>query len=201
MTDDATGATPDAAGATPPNGTVTTNNTVSIPANGTTDGTNLSDDVLGAAGKAALDREREARRQAERDMKELRAKVKAFEEKDLPEAERKDNEIRELRATIERMESDRRDGQLREAVLSSATRLGYIDPEDGLHLLDRNAITYTDDGRPKNVDKLLTELLSAKPHLGGRPRQGGAWGGSDGGSNRPGTDMNREIRRAAGRSA
>lgn len=70
-----------------------------------------SEDELGDGGKKALDAERKARRNAEKELKELRSKVQEIEDKDKSENERLQSQVAELtkraeaaEATVDRFE-------------------------------------------------------------------------------------------------
>lgn len=54
-----------------------------------------------------------------------------------------------------------------------AAELGLIDPEVAMKLLDTSRIEYDKDGTPKNLGKLLKELVAAKPYLAA-PQQNAA---------------------------
>jgi hypothetical protein len=156
---------------------------------------------LGEAGKQALDSEREARKQAEKDAKDLRAQLKQLQEKDLPEAERTAREHAETKAENEnlRKENQRLQGQL--AVYGEASRLGFADPMDAFRLID---VEFDDDGKPKGVTQALNKLLEAKPYLkSGQARAttgGSADAGNQTGQPSGGSNMNDLIRQAAGRA-
>lgn len=47
----------------------------------------------------------------------------------------------------------------------AAADLGIIDPDAAMKLLDTARLEYADDGSPKNLAKLLKELVAAKPYL------------------------------------
>jgi uncharacterized protein (DUF885 family) len=196
-----TGATPDAAGATPAAGQgddqqgEPTTETGQAPATGAPE--------VGEAGQRAIDREREARRTAERERNELRARIKAIEEKDLPEAERVSRRLTEYEERNRELEQRLRDTSLRSAVVGTASRLGFADPDDAVRLVDRTSLEFDDAGEPKDVEKALKALLAAKPYLAStavRP-SGSADAGNAGTSATDGTiDMNALIRRDAGRA-
>ena len=53
----------------------------------------------------------------------------------------------------------------------AAQKLGIIDPDLAL-LAIQSQLEYEDDGTPKNAEKLLTELVKAKPYLAGATQPG-----------------------------
>ena len=61
------------------------------------------------------------------------------------------------------------------------------------------AVEFRDDGTPKDVERLLADVLTRSPYLA-RPGAAADFGGGVRGSGPSGTDMNRLIRRAAGRT-
>lgn len=153
---------------------------------------------------AALARElADARREAAKyrtENQRLAGAAKKAEEALLPEQERLQRRVTELEAATAAHERERADWQTRDAVGRAALRLGFRDPVDAFALLDREQLDLDDKGKPKNVDRLLTELLNAKPYLGGTARpQGSADGGSRGAAP-AGNSMNDVLRRAAGRA-
>jgi hypothetical protein len=192
----ATGATPDATGATPDASQPPVDDNVEgTPAAGATP---VAAEVLGEAGLAAIERERELRKASEKTAKELAARIKAIEEKDLPEHEKVTRERDTLRGDNDRLMSELRQERLNNSVIASASRLGFADPADAVRLID---VEFDDDGRPKDVDTKLAALLKAKPYLASamaRP-SGSADGGNNGGQPSGGADMNQLIRQAVGR--
>jgi hypothetical protein len=156
-----------------------------------------ADNASGTEDVAALRRElEEARRLAARDRTErrkLEEAIKATEDAKLPEQERLQRRL----ADLERQASSHE--QEREAVTRSASKLGYADPVDAFALLDRSALEFADDGTPKNTDRLLADLLRAKPYLAGGTRPMGSFDGGVRGQPAKGQDMNAVLRAAAGR--
>jgi hypothetical protein len=162
-----------------------------------------ADNASGTEDVAALRRElEEARRLAARDRTErrkLEEAIKATEDAKLPEQERLQRRLADLERQASSHEQERRDWQVREAVTQSASKLGYADPVDAFALLDRSALEFADDGTPKNTDRLLADLLRAKPYLAGGTRPMGSFDGGVRGQPAKGQDMNAVLRAAAGR--
>ncbi len=52
-------------------------------------------------------------------------------------------------------------------VTAKAAKLGIVDPDAAFKLLDKGAIEYGDDGKPKNTEALLVEMLKERPYLAG----------------------------------
>jgi hypothetical protein len=144
----------------------------------------------------ALQRElAEARREAAKYRTDLRKVTDA----QLSESERLQRRVTELEQ--ERAESAARDREraIGLAALEAAGRLGFRDPDLAVRLVDPSAVEVSDDGSPKNVERLLADVLARSPYLA-RPGTAADFGGGVRGSGPSGTDMNRLIRRAAGRT-
>lgn len=140
----------------------------------------------------------EAARKLRSENQSLRERLKAIEDKDLPEAERtkreRDEAVRERDAA--RVEVRKRDVMLEAAALGfSNPRLAYAAVvEMGLLELDR-------DGYPTNTEAALKKLLRDNPNLASTTARasGSAEGGVRGTGKAGTTDMNAMIRQAAGR--
>lgn len=197
----ATPATGDAAGATPASSQQDGGkpDDANAPATGddAATGTTATDDGLTDAGREAIKREREAAKAAKAEARELAARIKALEEKDLPEAERTAKERDDLKSTNERLTAELRQERLTNAVITAAARLGFADPADAVRLID---VEYDDDDRPRDVDNKLAALLKAKPYLASAAaRPSGSADGGNAGAASTGTDFNAVIRQAAGK--
>ena len=156
----------------------------------------------GARDVATLQRDlADARKEASKhraEAKRLTDERKAATDAQLSETERLARRVAELEAEREELQGRDRERALRFAAVDAAARLGFRDPELAVRLIDRDAVEVRDDGTPKNVERLLAEVLAKAPYLG---RSGGTadFGGGIRGSVPPGSDMNSLIRRAAGR--
>lgn len=150
---------------------------------------------LGDGGKKALEAERKARRDAEKRLAVLEAKNKERDEAELTETEKLRKELEQVKATADKREADYRNERVRTSTVRTAAKLGYADPDDAFRLIDSDSIE--DDG--SNVDKLLADLLKAKPYLA----SGRVSGSADGGQQGPPAEgkkpsMNELLRAAAG---
>jgi hypothetical protein len=162
-----------------------------------------ADHESGTADIAQLRRERQAAdREAQRLRSELKAYVeahKAAEDAKLSEVERATKRATAAEQELASLRQQLTDERVQSRVMAAAQRLGFADPGDAYQLLDR-ADLVIEDGQPRNVDKLLKELLTKKPYLASSTARatGSAEGGVRGGI-RTTTDMNALIRQAAGR--
>lgn len=142
--------------------------------------------------RESIRKERELREAAEK-------RLKAIEEKDLPEAERAARRLAEMEKSNADLVSQLQQERTRSRVVSAAQRLGFADPEDAMSLIDTGDLEIV-DGYPKNTDKVLKDLLAKKPYLASSTARatGSAEGGVRGGGRT--TDMNQLLRQAAGRT-
>jgi hypothetical protein len=106
---------------------------------------------LGDAGKKALQQERDARREAEKRLKE-------FEDRDKSELEKLQEQVQEREAQLSELPAKARSEAIRFA--SAATRAGFLDPEDAL--LNLRDVDLSDG---EAVTAALSELAERKPHL------------------------------------
>jgi hypothetical protein len=145
---------------------------------------------------AVLQRElAEARREAAKHRTDLRKVTDA----QLSESERLQRRVTELEAEREAIATRDRERAIRLAALEAAARLGFRDPDLAVRLVDPASVETKDDGTPRNVERLLAEVLARSPYLG-RPGASADFGGGQRGTGPSGTDMNSLIRRAAGRT-
>lgn len=115
---------------------------------------------LGPAGKAALDKERQARREAERQRAELEGELRKL----AAEHEGRTQRVTELERRIAELERTAAEHALRASTIEVAARLGFRDPSDAYRLIDPAAIEYDGDA-PRNVGDILAELARQKPYL------------------------------------
>lgn len=105
---------------------------------------------------------------------EAEAKVKASEDAQLSELEKAQKQAADALASAERAEAALKAERLRGAVTRTATKLGFADVDDAARFLDENAVERDDAGNPTNLDKLLGDVLKAKPYLKGQPANAAA---------------------------
>lgn len=124
------------------------------------------EDVSGL--KSALDKERDARKAAEKQAKELAAWKQQQEDKDKSESERltteaqraakeRDDALAKIAAADERV--------IRSEVRSRAVALGFADPEDAWALIDKAGVTLDEAGEVQGAEKAVKALADKKPHL------------------------------------
>jgi hypothetical protein len=105
-----------------------------------------------------------------------RTKLSTFEQAQ-QEAERaklsKEEQLQAKIADLERAQADRdriyQEAQVAYAVEKAATKIGIVDPDAAAKLLDLAQLEFNEDGKPKNAEKLLRDLIQAKPYLAGTP--------------------------------
>lgn len=201
MTDPAAaGATPVAAGATP----AQTPAQPAAPASGGSTAPATGDpDGLGDAGKAAIQREREARAAATRERDDFKRQLE-----ELQNANRSDHE--KAVAAAKKEGSAEAVAKLHPAIRRSAVRAALSAAGVTSAMLDLAVradqfagLKVTDDGDIEGLDaavadfkKAMPDLFKAAPAANGAPDFGGGPRGTPAGA---GTDMNRLIRLAAGR--
>lgn len=167
---------------------------------GGTGGADDDDQGLGAGGQSALEKERAARREAERVAREATAALRTVQEKDLPEAERTSRRLADLEQQSRSWQVERAQMRTEIEVARHATRLGFRDPGDAFALLDDGAIERDADGRPLNIEQALKDLIKAKPYLRATATTGGAdqgtrsGGGNGAGADAKPSDMNDWLR-------
>jgi hypothetical protein len=110
-------------------------------------------DALQKANREAQDR-REQAKQAERDKMTAEEATKA--------------ELEDLRTRAENWEVERASFHLEREVSRLTTKLGIIDPEVVVRLIDWDDVDF-EEGIPKNVEKLVSAILSERPYLVGKP--------------------------------
>lgn len=131
-----------------------------------------ADDGLPEGVRAVLAKERTARENAEREAKKAAKERDALaeEKRQREEAALTEQERTAKTATAEKERADKAEMALRSErierhVERTASKLSFYDPDDAFRLIDHAAIEFDEDGKPTNVEPLLTALLKAKPHL------------------------------------
>lgn len=125
--------------------------------------------------QATLDRERKERQDANKEAQSIRAKLRELEKADeerrkaaMTEEEKAKAELEALRAEAASLKAERQSMLVSAAVQSAALKVGIVDPEAAIKLLDPSALKLDADGRPTNAEDALRELAKAKPYLLGQ---------------------------------
>lgn len=124
-----------------------------------------------ARARALIEKLRPFERQASRLERELaaeRAKVAEFEKAKLTETERLQQERDEALARTKAAEARAQERAIRADVVTAAAKLNIVDPDAAYKLLDASQIELDANDDPKNVEKLLADLVKAKPYLVGQ---------------------------------
>lgn len=98
------------------------------------------------------------------DLKEAVAKQREVEAASKTELERAKEQLAALQQDRERWEQEKRTQGLAMAVHQAATKLGIVDPEVALALI-QGGIEYDEKGQPQDVEQALAQLLESKPYL------------------------------------
>lgn len=130
------------------------------------------------------------------DLEDLKRKAGEFDtltESQKTETQKLADRIAALETEKANLERERGEERLRSATVRAAAKLGYADPEDAYALVRGDL---KDDA---DVDKLLSDLLKAKPYLSSNRVSGTADGGQHGApSDGKKPTMNELLRAAAG---
>lgn len=144
---------------------------------------------------SALQRElAEARKEAAK----YRNEKNAAETAKLSTDERLTKQVADLERKLADAEVRDQERTVRLASIEAASRLGFRNPDLAYRLLDRAAVQFGDDGSPKNVESLLTQVAKTDPYLVGTKADVGL--GPRGTAAAGAPDMNTYIRRQAGRA-
>lgn len=144
--------------------------------------------------RSQLDELRRESAASRKETKRLQEAAQAAEDAKLTETERITKENAELKRANEELLARDKETRLSTAIVAAATRLGFRSPEIASKLLDRSTIDLAEDGHPRNLDRLLGEILKAEPYLA---RSAPDLGGGTRGGQPQGTDMDAWIRQAA----
>lgn len=163
----------------PDEATATTDATEDVQA-ATTDAA-PADDNLGDPGKKALQAEREARKTAERELKDLRSRIQAMEEAQNKTAE--ERAALEQQRELERAALSKANERILAAEIRAAAKGELADPSDALTFIDRSTFEVGDDGSVDGdaIKSAISELLEQKPYLAAR-REPKVEGSADGGT-------------------
>lgn len=144
------------------------------PAQGAAEAATAPDEQLGDSGRKALEAERKAAREATKRAEAAEKALADIRAAQMTESEKRDAELEVLRKAQSDWQRERNEMLLANTVERQASKLGFADPADALAMLDRTSIETGDDGRPANVDTLLSDLAKSKPYLLARRVTGSA---------------------------
>ena len=177
---------------------------------GDDDGDDGAGDSVQAAAKLrdALNKERSARKAAERELKPLKTAAQQRTDADKTDAQKAQDRAAAADARVQQLESVVRQGRVERAVrgIDRSQNLGMHDPDFVAEMLRLDDADFDEDGTPdqKAVEAAVKQLIKARPYLAQdvppQRRNGSGDGGAGGtGAQRPpSNDMNAMIRRAAG---
>lgn len=121
-----------------------------------------TEDVAGL--KSALEKEREARRGAERTAKALEGRLKTIEDSGKSEAEKTKQRLDELERANADKDKAIRERDAKDASRDAARKAGSPDP-DLVYRVIRTDLEYDADGKATNVKTLIDDLKATSPHL------------------------------------
>ena len=117
---------------------------------------------------ATIRKLREFEKSAKAQLKELetlRTQAKTADAAKLSDQERLTQRVAELEQTLADAQTQHQERTVRYEVLLKASELGLVDLDAAVRLLDWAALEFDEDGRPTNTEKVLKDLIKAKPYL------------------------------------
>lgn len=90
------------------------------------------------------------------------AKIK---ESQLSETEKLTRRLADLEAAKAQAETRARETLIESAIVSAAARLNFNDPSDAYQLVNKAAIEFDENGKPKNADELVKVLAESRKYL------------------------------------
>jgi hypothetical protein len=160
-----------------------------------------ADDAADGAQAFSLDEARKLRSEnsgLRRRLNDLEAADKARAEAELSEVEKANKRIAELEQRNAEQAQAHQTLVVREAVVTAARKAGFWDPDLAVALVDLADVEFAENGQPKNIDRLVAEVVKAKPRLINGTADSGL--GPRGTATNPSEDINTFIRRATGRA-
>jgi hypothetical protein len=142
---------------------------------------------------AELERDNRGYRQREKAQTDA---ARAKEDAERSEVEKLSAKVAELESALAEKTRREQEQSLRMASVTAASKLGFRNPDLAYRLIDPGAIEWADDGTPKGIEKMLSDVAKSDPYLvtatdfgGGSRGTSPASAGSD--------DMNALLRGAA----
>lgn len=143
--------------------------------------------------REVIRRERTARREAERQAREVQGRLTERERADMSELQRAQAERDERNAEVQRLQAELRRRSVADEITALAPRVGISDPRLASRLLDMDSLEFDSEGRPKGLQKKLSDLRAEYPVLAART-VGSADAGAAGNGEPAGDDINARIR-------
>lgn len=134
----------------------------------------------------------------EKELNDLRAKVKDAEGVSKSESEKMAEQLKELQAKLDETSSKGSARVAKAAIKASAASAGATYPDDIPKLIEPADVEFDDDGEPTNVDKLVAGLKKTRPALFAERKAGSGDGGPRGGPPAGKGGMEDLLRAAAG---
>lgn len=106
-----------------------------------------------------------------KEVETLRARVKEIDDAKLSEQERLTKRAEEAETKLTQTQKQTQDRINRYEVQLQASKLGIVDPDAAVKLLDWDRLEYAQDGTPKDVDAALKALLAERPYLAAQQQQ------------------------------
>ena len=100
-----------------------------------------------------------------RELDQARARIKEIDDAKLSEQERLSKRASDLEKQLEDERAQSRTRINTYEVQLAAGRLGIVDPDAAVRLLDWSSLEYGQDGRPVDVESALQDLVKARPYL------------------------------------
>ncbi|MGI6079255.1 MAG: hypothetical protein ACOYCB_14060 [Fastidiosipilaceae bacterium] len=102
------------------------------------------------------------------DLKTTLQNAREREQAEMTEVQRLQAQLAEYQQKEQQWAQEKRAQALQIAVQTAAAKLGIVDPDVALALV-QSSIEYDDAGTPQGVEAALTELLTQKPYLKAQP--------------------------------
>ncbi len=122
--------------------------------------------------RALIAKLRDEAKAATKRIGEMEAAQKAADDAKLSDTERLTKRAAQLEAELAHERTEKQDRINHYETQLAASKLGIVDPEAAVKLLDWSNLEYDEDGRPKEIDKALAALLKAKPYLAAQATPG-----------------------------
>lgn len=124
---------------------------------------------------------------------EYEAKIKEFEKEKLTAEERQKLEFKEAVDEATTLKDELRSTRLEAAVAKNVKKFDLADADATLKLMDHSKVQYDDNGRPSNIEDVLTATLEQYPFLKGSGKKTEV----DPGTTNPGRQKNSALTREA----